>query len=94
LLIKQGAFDVKNSPIDKYASTIAKILVRSRSIAGFTFSAMATVGSVYTMDCVLRDAGLEPLFIPLLRKLIPSPSSLNYESTTANDREHKLLIDQ
>lgn len=65
-MIKAGAFEVRNSPLDHYSHTIAKLIARSRGVAGFGISATATVGSLYTFDCMLTEIGWEPVFVPLL----------------------------
>ena len=101
-MIKAGAFEVRNSPLDHYSHTIAKLIARSRGVAGFGLSAAATVGSLYTIDCVFKEIGWDPVFVPdrlrsrirsLVTSLIPNLSSIEMDPIIATDREQKILTD-
>ena len=57
-------------------------------------SVVTTVGSLYTFDGVLKEVGLEPIFVPLIKRLIPNSSSLEIDPAIASDREHQIITDK
>lgn len=46
-------------------------MARYISLARLGVSAATTVGSLYTFDCVWKEAGFEPILFPLLLVLLP-----------------------
>jgi hypothetical protein len=93
-LIREGAFEVIISPLDRYSYSIAKLLARYISLARLWVSAATTVGSLYTFDCVWKEAGLEPILFPLIARLTPKASSLPVDPAIAREREHKILMER
>jgi len=64
---------------------------RSRAFVGFGVSAATTLGSIYTIDCVMKELGYEPFFFPLIKRLLPQPSKIANDPVIACDREHENL---
>jgi hypothetical protein len=90
-LIKAGQFEVRNSPLDQYSYRIAKTIGRSRAVVSFGLSAATALGSVYTIDCVMKELGYEPIFLPFIKSLLPQPRRIISDPTIASDREHDRL---
>jgi hypothetical protein len=93
-LIRAGKYEVRNSPLDNYSYTIAKVIARSRAICGLGVSAASIIGSMYTMDCVLKEMGYVPIFLTGIRRLMPNSSNLVEDPYLTNEREHLGLTEE
>jgi hypothetical protein len=69
------------------------LIARSRAAVDFGVSSLTTLGALYTIDCIFRDIGLDPVFLPLLKRSLTNSSDLVENSTVVYEREHKVLME-
>ena len=65
LMYKSKDFEVRNSPLNHYATHLARILYCAKWGCAITGSAAGTIAAGASFDLVLEAAGREKIFIPM-----------------------------
>jgi hypothetical protein len=92
-LIKAGAYEVRNSPLDRYGYFIAKLIACSKGACEFGASSAASLGALYTIDCVMKEIGFDPVFIPFLRRSLTNLSDLEVDPGVVVDKNNQILVE-
>ena len=83
--IKNGELDVRNSPLDKYASLISRVLFCAKGVCDAASPLGLGLGLMLGADQVLKDGGKEPFFGPLLgnglNKILPQSDLEHWKDT-------------
>ena len=69
-VFKSGDLDVKNSPLDKLASTLARVIWCSKGLCDAAVPIGVAYGGLAGLDELRKAKGLEPFFIPLLAEVV------------------------
>ena len=72
LIYNPEDFEVRNSPLDKYAMNIAKLVSCWKSACNFTATGTGIMGTGFLVDQVLEVGGQDKVFEPYLKKLLNS----------------------
>lgn len=72
LLYKPKDFEVRNSPLNQYATHLARILYCAKWGCAITGSAAGTIAAGASFDLVLEAAGREKVFIPMVGSMYKS----------------------
>ena len=77
-LRKNGELEVRNSPLDRYTTPIAKVIICARSAFDHVPHIGGGLGFMLGMDQILKESGRDPFFGPLigqgLNKVLPPKS--------------------
>jgi hypothetical protein len=91
-LLKTDVFDVRNSPLDRFSTVIGKLIACSKGACDFGGAGLACLAGLYTIDNIMKDIGLEPIFLPYLKSLT-NPSNSEEDPSVVSDRNNKILIE-
>lgn len=69
LLFKKEEFEVRNSPLDRYATMIAKTLYCAKVGCGLAAGGAGFIGGGAAYDQVLVASGRDPIFVPFMGKV-------------------------
>lgn len=69
-LFKSDDLDVRNSPLDRFATLAAKIILCSKGLCETAAPVGVVFGGMAGIDELRKAKGLEPLFLPKLADLI------------------------
>nr|UEK25959.1 hypothetical protein [Mutinus fleischeri] len=72
LKYKSKEFEVRNSPLNQYATQIARIIYCAKIGCAVTGGTAATIAAGASFDSVLEAAGREKVFVPMLGSLYKS----------------------
>ena len=72
LMYKSKDFEVRNSPLNHYATHLARILYCAKWGCAITGSAAGTIAAGASFDLVLEAAGREKIFIPMVGSMYKS----------------------
>lgn len=76
LLLKSDKLDIRNSPLDKYASMIVRVLICAKGVCDSASPIGLGLGLMLGADQVLKDGGNEAFFGPILgsglNKILPT----------------------
>lgn len=64
LLLKSEEMDIKNSPLDKYASMLGRVLLCAKGLCDTASPIGISLGLMLGADQVLKDGGREAFFSP------------------------------
>lgn len=81
-------FEVRNSPLDRSATLIAKLMYCYRVGCQAGQSVVGIAGTGVIIDTILEAGGKEPVFTPIIGTLIPGRNS--ELKTSFNDQKKKL----
>jgi hypothetical protein len=90
-LLKAGAFDVRNSPLDRMSSLIAKMLACSKGLCESGGTVAGAVAGLYTIDNLMRDLGYEPIFLPFLKRTLTNSSEAVVDPSVEADKNNTQL---
>jgi hypothetical protein len=92
-LLKSGALDYRNSPLDKYITMLGRVLVCAKSTCDAATSFGVGLGLMLGADQALRDVGKEAFFGPILgnglNKILPK-SDLDHWRDAYNEATRNL----
>ena len=92
-LFKSGALDVRNSPLDKYASMLVRVLACAKGVCDTATPFGLGLGLMLGADQVLKDGGRGAFFGPLLgsglNRILPK-SELDHWRDTYLEATNKL----
>jgi len=84
-ILKSGELDIRNSPLDKYASMIVRVLACAKGVCESTAPIGLGLGIMLGADQVLKDGGREAFFGPLLgtglNKILPKSNLDHWRDT-------------
>jgi hypothetical protein len=66
-LFKDGAFDVKFSPLDRLSTLIAKLIACSKGMCEAGGTVTGAVAGLYTIDNIMKDLGYDAIFLLILK---------------------------
>lgn len=69
LMFKKEVFEVRNSPLDRYATMIAKTLYCAKVGCGVAAGGAGFIGGGAAYDQVLVSSGREPIFVPFMGRI-------------------------
>lgn len=92
-LIKDGAYDVRNSPLDRMSSIIARVLACSKGVCEAGGTVGGAIAGLYTVDNLMRDLGYEPNFVPFIRRNFTNSSEADADTGVECDNKNKIDID-
>jgi len=74
-LIKSGAMDYKNSPLDKYITLLGRVILCAKGACDLATPIGTNLGLMVGLDEVLKASGRDPFFTPILgaglNKILP-----------------------
>ena len=65
-LIKSGAMDYRNSPLDKYISLLGRVLICAKGACDYAGPIGLGLGLMLSTDQILKDTGRDAFFTPFL----------------------------
>nr|AYE93328.1 hypothetical protein C0992_000013 [Termitomyces sp.]AYE93329.1 hypothetical protein C0992_000014 [Termitomyces sp.] len=79
-IIKRGDLDVRNSPLDRFASLFVKLVVCGKGFCDYVPQIGGALGLLLGMDQILRESNREAFFGPLIgqgiNKVFPNKSEV------------------
>jgi hypothetical protein len=84
-LLKSGALDVRNSPLDKYVTMLGRVLLCAKNVCDTATPFGVGLGLMLGADQVLKDGGREAIFGPLigneLNRILPKGELEHWRDT-------------
>jgi hypothetical protein len=74
--IKKGDLDVRNSPLDRYASLFSKLLLCLKGSCEVVAGSGVALGVFTGIDTLLEHKGRDPIFMPFLANLMISDNQI------------------
>lgn len=90
-LIKEGDFDVRNSPLDRMSTIIARMLACTKGICETGGTVAGAVAGLYTIDNIMKDLGFEPIFLPFVKRAITTSSDAFVDNAVETDKNNQIL---
>lgn len=78
-VLKSDDLDVRNSPLDRFATIAAKIILCSKGLCETAAPVGVLFGGMAGIDELRKAKGLEPIFLPKLADLIFSDTDYNQQ---------------
>jgi len=98
-LMKDGAYDVINSPLDRMSSLIARMLACTKGVCETGGTIAGAIAGLYTIDNLMRDMGCDPIFVPFIKRSLTNSSETDVDPTddcnkqTKNDRDRLKVLE-
>ena len=90
-ILKSDKLDVRNSPLDKFASIAAKIALCSKGFCETVAPISIIFGGMAGADEIRKAKGLEPIFIPKIADLVLSDNETSNEFKKMRAEEASLV---
>lgn len=92
--MKDGAYDVRTSPLARMSSIIARMIACSKGVCEAGGTVAGAVAGLYTIDNLMRDLGYEPIFVPFIKRNLTNSSEADVDPAVECDNKNKIDIEK
>jgi hypothetical protein len=93
-LIKEGAYDIRNSPLDRLGSIITRMIACTKGLCESGGTIAGAVAGLYTIDNLMKDLGYDPIFLPFIKRTLTNSSEADVDPTVESDNKNKICIEE